>query len=749
VIYFYELFLQAYDAEQRKDRGVYYTPTPVVRFIVRAVDRALIEHLGIPEGLADAQKETYSFEVSRGHSTSKSKKRDTPVIQERRLHRVQVLDPAVGTATFLNETIRHIHRGFENQEGSWPGYVRDDLLPRLHGFELMMAPYAIAHIKLTMTLGELGISDPGQPTGVYLTNTLERAVELEHDLFTIGLAGAFSEEAARASQIKTETPIMVVMGNPPYSGHSENRSEHANSLVDRYKVEPGGSTKLQERNPKWLNDDYVKFIAFGEQLIAKNPDGGILAMITNNGFLDNPTFRGMRWHLTNTFNQIYIVDLHGSLKKKETAPDGSKDENVFDIQQGVSIMVAIKRPNAEAKPATVLHADLYGTRATKFKALDADEIVFKEVHLDPKFYFFQARDAAGRDDYQAGIPLTKIFKKSVVGQVTGRDKLTIDNSRDVLWKRVSDFISLAPEDARVKYALGKDVRDWKVERAQADVREGHHEERMVPITYRPFDVRWTYYTGNVKGFSQYPRYDVLKDMRDDYSNVALVVGRQGNATGAGEWTLAYVARHIIDLNVFYRGGGYVFPKRIRTKDGDWTDNITDRSIAMFEKSLGIKPKTDDVFAYIYGLLNSTVYRTDASEFLKSDYPIITPPENVAEFNRYVIFGERLMALHLLDAPDILSTSSLVTSFPNVGSDVVGKCLYDSNSQQLWINPEQFIGNVTPAMWEYRIGGYQVVKKWLKDRKGIKLSAKEIRHIQTVLTAIDACLIEIAEFNAEM
>ncbi|HZK36903.1 MAG TPA: N-6 DNA methylase, partial [Aeromicrobium sp.] len=294
IIHFYELFLKEYDAEQRKDRGVYYTPTPVVRYIVRAVDRALIDHFGIANGLADSEKKKYAFEVNSGYNTNKRSKKAAPVVQERNLHRVQILDPAVGTATFLNEAIRHIHSKFENQAGMWPGYVKDELLPRLHGFELMMAPYSIAHLKLAMTLDELGVPSPGAPVGVYLTNTLDQATEFDHDLFTIGLAAAFSAEATKASQIKTEAPIMVVMGNPPYSGHSENRSVHARALVDRYKVEPGGQSKLDERNPKWLNDDYVKFIAFAEEMVAKNSDGGIMAMITNNGYLDNPTFRGMR-----------------------------------------------------------------------------------------------------------------------------------------------------------------------------------------------------------------------------------------------------------------------------------------------------------------------------------------------------------------------------------------------------------------------------------------------------------------------
>ena len=739
IIYFYELFLNEYDAEQRKDRGVYYTPTPVVRYIVRQVDAVLVRDFKLPLGLADSSKKKYPIQVSSGYG-GKRKKRATPVIQERTLHRVQILDPAVGTATFLNETIRHIHSKFVNQQGLWPAYVKDDLIPRLHGFELMMAPYAIAHIKLAMTLDELG-GGTGHQAGVYLTNSLDQAIELDHNLFTVGLAAAFSEEAHKASAIKVETPIMVVMGNPPYSGHSENRSKHATSLVDRYKVEPGGNVKLQEKNPKWLNDDYVKFISLAEGLVAKNPDGGVMAMITNNGFLDNPTFRGMRWHLAKTFDSIHVVDLHGSLKKKEIAPDGSKDENVFDIQQGVAILIAVKTNQkasaaAEGKRpplAKVYHAELFGSRKAKFEALDGDHVTFAEVDLDPKFLFFQQRDLSGRDDYAKGVALNDCFNKGVVGLFTGRDSLTIDFDRQTMWDRVEDFISLDPEDARSKYSLGKDVRDWKVASAQADVRDGHTVDRLIPISYRPFDQRWTYYTGKARGFYYYPRDSVMTDLRDDAANLALVVGRQGAATGQGEWNLAFVARNVVDLNIFSRGGGYVFPRRVRDSSGSWFDNISPSAIARFGKSLTTKPSADDVFDYIYGVLNSPAYRASAAEFLKSDYPVIPLPDDDADFLAMVEFGRRVRELHLLEASDVQDPTQLTTTFPVAGSDVVGRRKYEDG--KLFINDTQYVGNVSQEVWNYTLGGYQTADKWLKDRKCRKLSASEILHLQRMLTAL--------------
>ncbi|PZO60869.1 MAG: DNA methyltransferase [Pseudoxanthomonas suwonensis] len=729
IIHFYELFLREYDAKQRKDRGVYYTPTPVVRYIIRAVDRVLVDEFGLADGLADTSRKTISVEMSEGQRfKSKAKK----VTQNRNVHRVQILDPAVGTATFLNETVKNIHARFTGQEGMWPSYAKDELLPRLFGFELMMAPYSIAHLKLGMTLAELGAPQSGQ-VRVYLTNTLEEPANLNPDLLTFaGLAGAFSREASLAAEVKVENPIMVVVGNPPYSGHSENKFPYANELVEKYKVEPGGQVKLQERNSKWLQDDYVKFIAFTEDLIARNPDGGVMAMITNNGYLDNPTFRGMRWHLARTFDLIYVIDLHGSMKKRDAATvDG--DVNVFDIQQGVAIIVAVRKGAKSDGLAQVKHADLYGSRQSKFAALDADEVEFTDVDLDPKFLFFQPRSSAGREEYASGIPLDELFYKNVIGLFTGRDKLTIDMDKQTLADRVNDFRNSDPEDARERYSLGKDVRDWAVARAQEDVNRDFSEDKFTPITYRPFDVRWTYYTGRSKGFYYYPRDAVMRDVRDDPKNYSLVVGRQGGAVGSGEWTLAYVARGVVDLNIFYRGGGMVFPLRMRDKAGDWHSNVTDASITKLSGSLSARPSSPDVFDYVYGVLNSPLYRAKSSEFLKSDFPLIPIPADDEEFRQLTEFGARVRELHLLESADTQRVSDLTTTFPISGSNAVTGRRFDDS--KVWINDTQYLGNVPRSTWEYTVGGYQVLDKWLKDRKDRQLSQSELLHLQRMATAI--------------
>ena len=339
VVHFYETFLGEYNPALRKARGVWYTPQPVVNFIVRAVDDILKTEFNLKNGLADTSK----IKIKK-KAVTQTKAKDAKLKEvetEVEVHKVQILDPATGTGTFLAEVVKHIHKKFEGQQGIWSKYVTNDLIPRLNGFELLMASYAMAHLKMDMLLTETGYKPTDdQRFRIFLTNSLEEAHPDTQTLFSSWL----SDEADQANAIKRDSPVMVVMGNPPYSGESANKGEWIMNLMEDYKKEPGGKEKLKERNPKWINDDYVKFIRFSSHLIEKNGEG-ILAFINPHGYLDNPTFRGMRWHLMKTFDKIYTIDLHGNSKKKETAPDGSIDQNVFDIMQGVSINIFVKKKN--------------------------------------------------------------------------------------------------------------------------------------------------------------------------------------------------------------------------------------------------------------------------------------------------------------------------------------------------------------------------------------------------------------------
>ena len=500
VFHFYEDFLAAYDPDMREMRGVYYTPEPVVSYIVRSLDRLLRDRFNLADGLADTEK----VEVG----TSGGERSESP--------RVLILDPAVGTGTFLREVISDIRATITEKglAGAWPEYVRDHLLPRLYGFELLMAPYAICHLKLAL---EIAGADSGfvMPSGsrlnVFLTNTLEEAHETAPgQLFP--LAYEIAREAASADAVKREKPVMVVLGNPPYSGHSANKGKWIRGLLrGKDGKETTGSyfhingQSLGERNPKMLNDDYVKFIRFAQWRIERTGEG-ILGFITNHSYLDAPTFRAMRRSLMDTFDEIYVLDLHGNSRKKERAPDGGPDENVFDIQQGVAVGLFVKYADGRLGPARVFHADLWGARELgreggKYAWLAANDVMsteWKQLAPQEPLCLFTPRDESLAGEYESGWKVTDIFPVNSVGVDTARDKLAIQWSREAIGRVTSDFAELSHEEARTRYSLGRDTQDWKVAWAQKDVREHVGEDsHIVSVLYRPFDRRFTFYTGSL------------------------------------------------------------------------------------------------------------------------------------------------------------------------------------------------------------------------------------------------------------
>ena len=455
IIHFYETFLSEYDPKLRKARGVWYTPQPVVNFIVRAVDDILKTEFDLPQGLADTSKTTIKVDSQTPDKRSVSGYKQ----MELEVHKVQILDPATGTGTFLAETIKHIHKKFEGQQGIWSNYVETHLLPRLNGFELLMASYAMAHLKLDLLLTETGFKPTSnQRFRVYLTNSLE---EHHQDTGTL-FANWLSTEANEANHIKRDTPVMCVIGNPPYSGESVNKGEWIMSLMEEYKKEPGGQEKLKERNPKWINDDYVKFLRYGQHFIEKN-GSGVLAFINPHGFLDNPTFRGMRWHLLNTYDKIYTIDLHGNSTKKEAAPNGSSDINIFDIQQGVSINIFIKTGDKKPRElGKVFHFDLYGKRDFKYDFLSQNSLVsipFVELQNKAPDYFMVQKDFKLEKEYEKGLKVTELFPINSLGIATARDKFTIHQTKLEVSSTINQFIALTEDESRAIFNLGKDARD--------------------------------------------------------------------------------------------------------------------------------------------------------------------------------------------------------------------------------------------------------------------------------------------------
>src|SRR5579863_6843119 len=563
VVHFYETFLTAYDPKMRELRGVYYTPEPVVSYIVRSIDHLLKTRFDRPKGLADEN--------------------------------TLILDPATGTATFLYFVIRQIYQQFASQRGAWDSYVSQHLLNRLFGFELLMAPYAIAHLKLGMELQETGYTfGSDQRLGIYLTNTLEEAAKKSDKL----IANWISDEANEAAEIKRDKPILVVLGNPPYSGHSANRSEVVRELTpgDSYKVISGGPLRqnktirvvtakkamtvrektfigdliddykvvddapLVEKNPKWLQDDYVKFIRFAQWRIEKT-GYGVLGFVTNHGYLDNPTFRGMRQSLMRSFSDIHVYDLHGNSKKKEKAPDGGKDENVFDIQQGVAIILAVKE-RGKSELARVYHGDLWGLRESKYRALaeaGIDKTEWMELVPQPGSYFFVPQNRTYAEEYEEGWSITSILPVNSVGIATGRDHLTIHWSPAEVWSTVQDFVGLGEEEARTKYALGKDAGDWKVRLAQADLlSSGPDQKRIVRVLYRPFDTRFTYYTGRSRGFLCRPRPAVMRHQLSG-PNVALITSRMTKGEKFRHCQVTRDVSEVIVMSPKTSNNGFLFP----------------------------------------------------------------------------------------------------------------------------------------------------------------------------------------------
>ena len=514
VLHFYETFLNAYDLALKEKRGIYYTPEPVVGYIVRSVDHILKQDFKL-EGLKDASK----VSVTKGKRTEE-------------VHRVQILDPAAGTGTFLHSIINHIYDSHKNNRGMWPGYVKQHLLPRLHAFELLLAPYVIAHLKIDFQLADLGYQlSNDERLNIFLTNTLEEPQTYEG---SFGFMGPLLREAREASRVKQAAPVMVVLGNPPYSGHSANSGDRVmwiNQLMRGKDIKTGKKVgsyfevdgePLNERNPKWLNDDYVKFIRFAQWRIEQTGHG-VLAFVTNHGYLDNPTFRGMRQSLMQTFDDIYILDMHGNARKKEVAPDGSKDENVFDIMQGVAIGIFVRRKQGTMTP-TVKHAHLWGERETaeeeavsdKYTWLaenDASTTSWTELKPQSPLYLFTPQDTNLAKEYEKGWRVTDAMPVNSVGIVTARDRLTIHFKKSSAWRTVKDFAERPVEEAREKYNLGSDARDWKVALAQKDLKiSGMTEQKLTPILYRPFDTRYTYYTGTSRGFHCMPRNEVMQHM---------------------------------------------------------------------------------------------------------------------------------------------------------------------------------------------------------------------------------------------
>ncbi len=767
IIHFYETFLAEYDPKLRKSRGVWYTPQPVVNFIVRAVDDILKTEFDLPQGLADTSRTKIKVPIPGSNK-----------MQEKEVHKVQILDPATGTGTFLAEVVKHIYsKQFKAMQGAWSAYVDEHLIPRLNGFELLMASYAMAHLKLDMLLRDTGYKASNLPAGkagnqrfnIYLTNSLEEHHPDTGTLFSNWL----STEANEANHIKRDTPVMCVIGNPPYSGESANKGEWIMSLMEDYKREPGGKEKLKEQNSKFINDDYVKFLRYGQYFIEKN-GSGVLAFINPHGFLDNPTFRGMRWHLLKTYDKIYTIDLHGNNKKKETAPDGSADINVFDIEQGVSINIFVKTGKKNANQlGQVFHYDLFGKRDLKYVFLienALNSIDFKKFTPFKNSFLFKDIDEKHYNNYNNGINPTELFQINVMGFQTHRDSFAVDFNQDEIRNRAIDLRNkeLGNDEIYHNYDL-KDNRDWKLSRARTEIQtDVNWEKKIIPCGYRPFDNRPCYFSYVMM---DYPRKELIQNIADK-ENLIIGIGRQGLAVGNIEWCLATVSKHPVDANMFRRGGVNLFPlylypenkgqqalgqvtERTPNLNSEIVNQIADKLGLIFinekDTSTGSASNTFapiDILDYIYAILHSPTYREKYKEFLKIDFPRVPYPKEQDTFWQLVKLGGEIRQIHLLESPRV---ENYITQYPLDGDNLVSKPRFDSAQHSVYINDTQYFANVPETAWEFYIGGYQPAQKWLKDRKGRTLNFEDILHYQKIIVALyetDRLMKEIDKIKIE-
>jgi len=761
VVHFYETFLAAYESSLRKSRGVYYTPEPVVTFIVQAVNDILDKDFDINFGLGN--------------------------------RRVTILDPATGTGTFLYEVIKQVYRNFERYGvNKWNELLRESqLLSRLYGFELLMTPYTIAHLKLALLLESIGYKfEPEERLNIYLTNALEEGIK-ESDLI---VAKFLSDESNQAADIKTDVPIIVVLGNPPYSVSSQNASKrkrvinqdtqyladikynglewekfyktgkagktiteltHIGELLELYK---GRARLEEEKNIQPLDDDYIKFIRFAQYQIQKTPTGyGIVGFITNHSYLNGLIHRGMREELLKYFDTLYIMDLHGNSLLKETTPEGGIDQNVFDIQQGVAILLALREktePDYFSKVykdrsgvkemAKVFYYDLWGKREAKYKFLE--EVKFRDVEwieLQPTQpnYFFAPKNFDFEDEYQKGWLVTEIFKKYSTGIETGKDSCLVSFSENLLETIIKDFFdpSVSSSDIQNKYDV-QDTSGWPFFKKRKDlIKSSFTYSNIKPYCYRPFDIRYLYFDDYLRR----PHKDLMSHLSKP--NLTLMASRQQQEIGFYHIFVTDIIGDCNTLSLNSRERNSYFPlytyPDTKNEQGEQGNLFVERDpnlslefLTAIKEKLGYTPTPEKIFYYAYAIFHSPTYRQRYAEFLKIDFPRLPLTKNDQLFNNLATQGEQLVNLHLLKSEQL---QNLITRYEGQGGNQVTEVRYNESQQRVYINKEQYFVGISNEIWQFKIGGYQVLEKWLKDRKKANryLSSEDILHYQKIVVAL--------------
>ncbi|ECR3230663.1 N-6 DNA methylase [Campylobacter coli] len=754
-LHFYETFLASYDPKLREVRGVYYTPAPVVGFIINAIDEVLKQDFNHKNGLGEALDKN-----------------------------ITLLDFATGTGTFLLEAFR---KALEPISKNSVNYNPKALIDKFCGFEFLIAPYTIAHLKLSQSFKEEFNSplNDNESLKIALTNTLysKNITQEENSQNTLFTLADLTNEFKKAQKIKEEQ-ILIITGNPPYSGASSNKGLYEDEIKISYGLEPSKANlskeqrewinlylkekskqnistfkaiyekhKLEnEKNPKWLLDDYVKFIRFAQSKI-DSQESGIFAFISNNSFLDNPTFRGMRYSLMQSFDKIYILNLHGDTRKKEKAPDGSKDDNVFDIMQGVSINIFIKQ-NTKAKNTKIYYHDLYGKRKDKYEFLyenDLNSIKWTLIKNNEPFYLFLPQNNDLLEEYNKGISVKDMFMLSSTGICSQRDSVTIQKSKQDIVNLVNDFCKLNEITLKEKYNIEKDGRDWQLSKAINSVK--NIKGKFKQINYRPFDFYWTYYNGESRAFMAYPRDEVMEHFLEN-ENIGLVCNR---TVSLQTFNHNFITQHITDLHILETGNAsaYIFPlylypttrskKFLKKEYPNFNEANFTSKIENFKESFRNllddfykeKFSPEDILGYIYAVLFHKIYREKYLDFLKIDFPKIPFVENKKTFKNLSKLGLKLLNLHLLKDSELNSNAgeALFKSVKNKNFKIQ-KVKYNKDTKELFINESLYFSKVSPEIYEFKIGGYAVLDKYLKSHKEEDIDYK---HFTLIIQTLDATL----------
>jgi len=759
VIHFYELFLKEYDPKKRMQRGVFYTPRPVVSFIVRSVDELLRTEFGLADGLADI---TTWGEMAKSHpdlEIPKGVKANDPF--------VQILDPATGTGTFLVEVIAVIQKAMcakwqkQGKAGKaidllWNQYVAEHLLPRLYGFELMMAPYAIAHMKIGLKLHETGYHFASHERArIYLTNSLEKAQDIS-DRFEFD-APALAHEAHAVNAVKEHKRFTVVIGNPPYSGESANKIEWIERNVkETYQCIDG--VPIKEKGKKnWLLDDYVKFLRLSHMTIVAT-GCGLVGHIINNAFQDNPTFRGLRRSLLKDFSDVKILDLHGSGTRSDSIEEAKSDENVFDILQGVCVLV-LNRPAQRKKAVTVARGDLWGRRVKKYELLSDGtpaSLIHDRVHPKPDQWYFIPLDLTHETEWQSCVSLLDAMPVNGNGLISAKDHFAYAISPAELQRDLDVFLNARLTDKQVAEHLHiKDNSMWSLHDGRLRLRRERSNAQFCRVAYRPFDTRYSLFHRDVIFNLRLPVTQYIIGGK----NLVLLITRM---TKGDDWRHCFVTRHVSDcafLSNQTSTNAFAFPlKRKTSTEGLFAAqstcdaNLAPQFVARMAGALSVSastkkkeyaPAPEDIFYYVYAVFHSPGYRSRYAEFLKIDFPRLPLTESLELFCALGRLGNELVALHLMESPKL---DKHLTKFIGSGRFEVEKISYSDKT--VWIDKEQTQGfrGVPENVWPFHIGGYQVCEKWLKYRKDRKLSKADIKHYHRIVVALSETIHLMAEID---